>query len=88
MSKGITPNILLNTKYFLTTIDYVPLKAMADYTVYATPATEWLEFEKARGSPPHPQTLPNREDFNATRAETFRRVFGQVGTLLLYCYHC
>ena len=53
---------------------------MADYTEYATPATEWLEFEKARGSQRTPQTLPNREYFNSARAEAFRGVLGLVGT--------
>ena len=52
---------------------------MADYTKYATPATEWLEFEKAQGSQLNPKTLPNRENFNSARAKAFRGVLGPVG---------
>ncbi len=55
---------------------------MADYTRYAFPAEEWVEFEKTYLAPAQiPGTTQDqaREQFNDTRAKLFRHVLGPVG---------
>jgi hypothetical protein len=55
---------------------------MADYTGFATPADEWMEFEKSYKPAPLPANATRdqfRDHFNESRAKLFNQVLGLVG---------
>lgn len=57
---------------------------MADYSQYATPAAEWVEFQKTLppAVPPTATVFEARDAFNASRAKAHKEFYGVAGMFL------